>query len=127
MIFSGRPNPAFVIDDPKVVAQLKHLLRQLPKGSAAAQGRAVSPDKLGDTGFVVRDVANAASDPVSFVVYGSGVDLALPVVAGAPKGVSRGRAVHQDAGRALEQLLIDAGKAKGQVGETMEKRIKAAR
>lgn len=99
MIYSGRVNPSFRIDDPREVADILKTATALPRNPALSDAeRPLPPSRLGYQGFLI--INDSAVVPVlkSFIVYGPAVQLIFE-----PAGAAAHRS---DAGKALEQRLI---------------------
>ena len=78
LVFSGRPNPTFVVTDQAQIKEILALAKNLPQKKSAALGEENQPQpKLGYQGFVVTNNSDISSDIKSFVVHGSDVHLAL--------------------------------------------------
>lgn len=106
LIYSGRPNPTFIISDRKTVRDILAMANNLPvdeanKGDVAA----MPPSRLGYQGFLVRSESAMLPYRDAFIVYHSAVQLVA--VAGAmPASAHR-----IDVGSTLESKLIALAKS----------------
>jgi hypothetical protein len=105
-IFSGRPDPTFVISDLAVIRQLSSILAVLPPHPTLAGNDSATPLRSGYRGF---HVTPTGMDGVAwFDVYGSSVEISATTTGGA-------RTFRFDKNTVLEQLLLQAGRAQGVV------------
>jgi len=74
LLFSGRPNPAFFLDDDASLAGLeKHL--QAGRATEAVKEGTVIPSRLGYSGIVVENVARLRTFPGRIAVYGNRIEV----------------------------------------------------
>ncbi len=124
LVYSGRPNPSYVIDKPEDIAAIDALFRGgMAKGAAA--GRQFLP-KLGYNGLLVENVSNIASLPPRFYVCKGNIYMPQPAPGGdsASLGSAANRSMRSvaspqgaliDEGRSLESALLDFGAAEGKI------------
>jgi hypothetical protein len=95
LVYSGRPNPTFRLDE-AAVARLGELLAATT-ANPAFPGATVTPSILGYQGVLVVNGARAAGLPEALAVHGEDVE------------THDGKAVsfHKDARRGLETFLLD--------------------
>lgn len=122
LVFSGRPNPTFLITDKQQIKEILALAKSLPKNKAVKAGESGLPEpKLGYQGFVVTNQSSVAPEIKSFVVSGSAVQLAtLPT--GSAKGASTAeveQAALIDSGTTLENKLLSHVKNEGIVDDKL--------
>lgn len=118
LVFSGRPNPTFVVTDPVQIKEILALAKNLPQKKGAGSSETVQPEpKLGYQGFIVTNNSDISSDIKSFEVHGSDVHLAL---AGGSKQAGKSSVVHAegiDSDATLENKLLSHVKNNGLVDE----------
>lgn len=117
-LFSGRPNPVFVIRDPYTLNKIKDLMGNLPATKSAVASQALRP-ALGYTGIVVEPTEAALPAIESLKVYRSNVEVRNLVttksaVAGAPVQEDR-----TDASLELERLLIQEALDQGVIDQAI--------
>jgi hypothetical protein len=108
LIFSGRPDPTYVIDDEAQIAGV----RRAVAGAAANpdfRGETVLLSALGYKGILVRNLVGAEGLPQEILVKGSDVELR----SGGAKAEFR-----RDEGQ-LEKLLLDIGREKRVVDDDL--------
>jgi len=93
LIYSGRPDPLFVIRDPARIAKLKQLLDQAAPEAAVDPAKSILPSILGYKGFLVENPGLLGGLPRQIAVYKQRVQ-------------DGGRRVLTDGG-ALESFLVD--------------------
>jgi len=69
LIYSGRPDPLFVIRDPAQIAKLKQLLDQAAPDQAADPAKSILPSILGYKGFLILNPGALAGLPREVAVY----------------------------------------------------------
>jgi hypothetical protein len=106
LIYSGRPNPTFVIIDGKTVREILAMANNLPVDKASAGGAAaLPPSRLGYQGFRVHTEAATLPHRDAFLVFHATVQLVA--VAG-----SKPACAHRiDARVALEGKLVALAKS----------------
>lgn len=119
LIYSGRPNPAFTIDDPQQVADILNAAAALPRNPQMAESeRALPPSRLGYQGLLVTNHSTTVPALKSFVVYHSAVQLAF--------ADNRAGAHRIDAGAALEQRLLDHARRRRLVDDALLDQLTSA-
>ena len=122
LVFSGRPNPTFLITDKQQIKDILGLAKSLPKNKAVKDGESGLPEsKLGYQGFVVTNQSAIAPEIKSFVVHGSAVQLAL-MPTGSAKGAAKAgveQAALIDSGTSLENKLLSHVKSEGIVDDKL--------
>lgn len=130
MVYSGRPNPTFLITDKQQIKEILALAKSLPKNKAVKDGESALPEpKLGYQGFVVTNRSAIAPEVRGFVVNGSAVQLEL-MPAGSAKGASKvgaEQAALVDTAAALESKLMQHVKAERIVDDELLESIDAAK
>ncbi|MQA37087.1 hypothetical protein [Rugamonas aquatica] len=120
LVFSGRPNPTFVVTDPVQIKEILALAKNLPKKKGVSASDTDQPEpKLGYQGFIVTNNSDVSSDIKSFAVHGSNVHLAL--VTGAKEAGKSAvvQAAAVDADSALENKLLAQGQKTGAVDDKL--------
>jgi len=69
LIYSGRPDPLFVIRDPAQIAKLKQLLDQAAPDRAADSAKSILPSILGYKGFLILNPGALGGLPHEIAVY----------------------------------------------------------
>ncbi|WP_116994308.1 MULTISPECIES: hypothetical protein [unclassified Duganella] len=120
LVFSGRPNPTFVVTDPVQIKEILALVKNLPrkKGVSAAEEAEPEP-KLGYQGFIVTNNSDISSDVKSFVVHGSDVHLALVAGSKVAGKSSIVQTASVDSDASLENKLLAHVKNNGLVDENV--------
>lgn len=122
LVFSGRPNPTFLITDKQQIKDIMGLAKSLPKNKALKDGESGLPEpKLGYQGFVVTNQSAIAPEIKSFVVNGSAVQLAL-MPTGSAKGASKAgveQSAAIDSSTSLESKLLSHVKNEGIVDDKL--------
>jgi hypothetical protein len=117
LVFSGRPNPSFVITDPAVIKEITDALKQLPIHPKFRGNDSIRrPGQLGYRGFHVENTAAFAIDIQSFSVYRSDIELSKP---GAMM-----KEFHIDAAAAIERRLIELAETNNIMAESVLAHIK---
>jgi hypothetical protein len=111
MIFSGRPNPSFVIGDPAVIRQVVAILEATPPHPTLTASDSVSPGRLGYNGYFVTPTGMNGVE--SFIVYGNTIE----VWPAASSTASPTRSFRFDADAKLEQLLSQLARADAAIGQ----------
>ena len=73
MIFSGRPNPTFYIDDQFLVDNLVGHFAKNTKLTAFGK-KSVVPNKLGYTGILIENLKDIKGLPKRFMIYGKDME-----------------------------------------------------
>jgi hypothetical protein len=120
MVFSGRENPSFRIDDAREVAAILQTASTLPRNPALKETeRPLPPSRLGYQGFLIINDSAIVPALKSFIVYGPAVQLAFE-----PPGAGAHRT---DAGMELEQRLLAHAQRHKLLDEAMLDMIRQAR
>jgi hypothetical protein len=69
LIYSGRPDPLFVIRDPAQIAKLKQLLDQAAPDQAADAAKSILPSVLGYKGFLILNPGALGGLPREVAVF----------------------------------------------------------
>lgn len=99
-IFSGRPNPTFVVTDPKVITELLSLA-QSTGGETVSPAKPAPAPLLGYKGFIIENTSSTNPEIESISVYRTSVSIQETDPA---HGLASKRA--HDANRRLEKRLI---------------------
>lgn len=129
MVFSGRPNPVFVVTDPAQIREILSLVDTMPQ-TANADGRSVAKQGLGYRGIAVTNLSGDASGVAAITVYRSGVEVkrkSITPAKNAAAKISGGAAaeVRSDAMRALETRLLALAVSRGALDQRVVDQIKA--
>lgn len=117
LVFSGRPNPSFVITDSAVIEEITDALKQLPAHPTLRDNASIGqPGQLGYRGFRVENTSMFATDIASFSVYRSDVEVLKP---GAII-----KEFHVDAAAAIERRLIELAETRNIMAENVLAHIK---
>jgi hypothetical protein len=114
MLYSGRPDPTFVLDDEQLITRIKSAIA----GAERAEGseKDVIPSILGYKGIVVRSQSEAA-----------GLPSRLSVARGRMAAVDGQTRVLVDKDGAVEKLLLDEAIRKGAIEAKIVERMKSKR
>jgi hypothetical protein len=118
LMYSGRPNPTFLITDQKEIKDILGLANSLPQNQSLKQGESAMPHpKLGYQGFVVTNGTAFNPEIKSFAVNGSAVQLSLASASLAGGQDAKSQAAKVDQSSELESKLLAAAKNQGIVDE----------
>ena len=122
LIFSGRPNPIFTIEDPQEIREVMALLNGLPEHPVAKTGSEASAisSKLGFRGLAVTNLSTVAKEIRSFELGDSNVKLKRESTSAA-SGVKP--EFRQDSSKAVQRKLLEIGKSRGAVDAGLMKLI----
>lgn len=110
LLYSGREDPTYVIDDPQMIGQMKARLGDAKK-AADFGGETVIPSILGYKGILVDNPGMAGDLPRQFAVYKGTIEV-----------MGRDRQFLVDEEGALEKMLMDESIRKGVIDEAILKR-----
>lgn len=119
LIFSGRPNPVFVVTDPREIRELTALAGALPARSPNSAERAAAPAQLGYRGIAVKNRSVANADVDSFVVHRSQVQVKRKFAAQAKSTAEAAPEQRVDGNQALERRLLQLARAKGAIDDRL--------
>lgn len=127
LIFSGRPNPSFVITDQNEINNILGTAKNLPQNDQLKAGKSALPEsKLGYQGFKVTNLSDDSTEVESFRVHGSAVQLAVVSSAADKKAVVQ-QSARLDHGNSLESKLLSHGKETGVIDEKLLELIEASK
>jgi hypothetical protein len=126
LIFSGRPNPTFVITDPRDIHDILDTAKNLPQNEQIKDAEKAAPQpRLGYQGFMVTNESDDSTEVKSVQVRGSAVHLALR---GADaKGKSTQHSARVDRGNFLESKLLSHGRDTGVIDDKLLDAIESSR
>lgn len=128
LVFSGRPNPTFVVTDQAQIKEILGLAKNLPRKQDAKAGEENLPaPKLGYQGFIVTNNSDISSEIKSFVVHGQSVNLALVKGSKAAGKTTIEQAVGIDASAVLENKLLSQAQSNGVVDEKLLEFIESSK
>ena len=113
LLFSGRPDPAYIIDDTPSLDQVKKILEM--SRETKFDKTTVIPSILGYKGIVVENEANIAGIPQRFAVYRGTIEM----------GAQEKRFL-TDEGNSLEKFLLDKAIERGVIEDNVLRRMKEA-
>ncbi|MGE5341162.1 MAG: hypothetical protein ACM3SY_06735 [Candidatus Omnitrophota bacterium] len=113
LIFSGRPNPTFMITDPVLIDQLTRTVSHLPKDGKP------TPPVLGFNGILVENFSKRMPDLQSFLVKHSSIELKNKNITGGERGELR-----QDSNLDLQETLLEYARKEGLIDEKIIDLIK---
>jgi hypothetical protein len=122
LVYSGRPNPVFVVSDPKEVKEILSLAKSLPANKSLKAGESGMPEsKLGYQGMIVTNTTLLNPEIRSFVVNGAAVQLAVATPTATKTGAQApvATAARLDPQTSLESKLLAVGKESGIVDEKL--------
>lgn len=111
LLFSGRPDPNFVIDDAASLDQIKKIFETSKE--TKYEKSTVIPSILGYKGISVQNTGTIAGLPESFAVYKGTIEVG-----------TKEKKFFTDEGNALEKLLFDKAIERGVIEENILKRIR---
>lgn len=127
LIFSGRPNPTFVITDPRDIHDILDTAKNLPQNEQIKDAEKAAPEpRLGYQGFLVTNQSDDSTEVKSVQVRGSAVHLALKA-AGDAKGKSTQHSARLDRGNFLESKLLSHGRDIGVIDDRLLEAIESSR
>jgi hypothetical protein len=125
LIFSGRPNPTYVITDQNEINEILGTAKSLPQNDQLKAGDSGLPEpKLGYQGFKVTNLSDDSTEIKSFQVHGSAVQLAVVSGTAGKKAMAQ-QSPRVDRGNALESKLLSHGKEKGVIDDKLIELIEA--
>lgn len=137
MIFSGRPNPVFIVDDPAEIRDILGTVRSLPQTPAAlAKDSSASAPVLGYRGITVRNLSRTASDVKSLVVNRSSVKVTRDNLASTKANSTTNAAaadnlamteIRTDSATSLENKLLELARRRGAIDPNLVAAINSQR
>lgn len=115
LIYSGRQNPSYLLDDSNVVKQLNALLGKA-KSNERFDGATVIPSMLGYSGIIVSNESRVPGLPAQIEVYKKDVGVR-----------NEGKKFLIDEGQAIETLLLDEAIKKGAIDKGILEFIKSGK
>jgi len=112
LLFSGRPDPVYTLDDAGMIEKLKAGLKNA-KTIEKFDEPTIIPSILGYKGIFVRNPQKIAGLPAQFALY----DGMVEIRDGQQKFLA-------DTGRKMENMLLDEAVRKGVIEESILKRMK---
>lgn len=112
LLFSGRPDPAYVLEDKNLINRLKTLITAA-KVNEKFEKNTVIPSILGYKGIIVDNPAQFAGLPTRFAVYRGNIEIK-----------NERKKFLMDEGGAIENLLLNQAIEKKVIPEEAVKRIK---
>jgi hypothetical protein len=124
LIFSGRPNPVFIVSDPAEIREIVSLAESLP-GSPEAKA---SHPILGYNGIVVENLSTTLPDVQQFKVGRGDIDIVRKPGAqsrkAAPTATDASQAkVRRDGANSLETRLLSLARSKGAIDDRLLEHI----
>lgn len=113
-VYSGRPNPFFYLENESEIEQVRTLLKASTVNKAFKK-RSVIPSILGYRGIEVENRGGIRDIPSYIAVSKGDIELG-----------NKEKAFFIDSDRALEHFLLKMAREKKAIGETLDKRIRAA-
>jgi hypothetical protein len=110
-LFSGRPDPSYVIDDAASLDQIKKIFETSKE--TRFEKSTVIPSILGYKGIAAENTGNIPGIPQNFAVYKGTIEVG-----------TKEKKFLTDEGNALEKLLFDKAVERGVIEENILKRIK---
>ena len=111
LLFSGRPDPNYVIDDAASLDQVKKIFETSKE--TKYEKSTVIPSILGYKGISVQNTGNVAGIPQNFAVYKGTIEVG-----------TKEKKFFTDEGNALEKFLFDKAIERGVIEEKILKRIR---
>ena len=96
LIFSGRPNPTFVLTDKAVLTQLKTLFKTIPVNDKF-RANTIAPSILGYNGILVEAKGKMSKLPNRFLVYKENIEI---------EGIQQ-KTFLMDSNHVVENLLLN--------------------
>lgn len=128
LVYSGRPNPTFVVTDAKEIKEILSLANAIPrKKSFAGDSNLQIEGKLGYQGFLVTNNSDLNSELKTFFVRGNNVQMELISGSKALGKTAVEQATAVDSNTRLESKLLNSAKANGIADEKLLKVIEASK
>jgi hypothetical protein len=127
LIFSGRPNPVFVVSDPAEIREIITLADSLPASGPASK---TNQSKLGYTGIVVENLSTTRPDVQRFKVGHGEIDVVRKTNAATPKDAMADAAqakARADGANSLETRLLSLARSKGAIDDRLVEHIKRSK
>ena len=115
LLFSGRPDPTYVLSDSQLIEKLKAELVEA-KRLDSYDRESVIPANIGYKGILVSNPEKRAGLPVRFAVYKGTIEL-----------MDGQKRFLEDKGGAIEKMLMDEAIRKGVIEDVILKRMKKER
>lgn len=115
LLFSGRPDPNYLLDDKNAIEQLKTLINTA-KTNDKFEKSTVIPSILGYKGIVMDNQTKVSGIPSFVAVYKGNIEVK-----------DGGKRFLIDEAGALEKLLLDMAIEKGVIDEKVLKRMKSGK
>ena len=115
LLFSGRPDPTYVLSDSQLIEKLKAELAEA-KRLDSYDRESVIPANIGYKGILVSNPEKRAGLPVRFAVYKGTIEL-----------MDGQKRFLEDKGGAIEKMLMDEAIRKGVIEDVILKRMKKER
>lgn len=115
LVFSGRQNPSYVLDNSNVLKQLNALVGKA-KSNERFEGTTVIPSMLGYSGIIVSNESRVPGFPAQIAVYKKDVEVK-----------NEGKKFLIDEGQAIESLLLDEAIKNGVIDKGIVEFIKSGK
>jgi len=115
LLFSGRPDPTYVLSDSQLIEKLKAELVEA-KRLDSYDRESVIPANIGYKGILVSNPGKRAGLPVRFAAYKGTIEL-----------MDGQKRFLEDKGGAIEKMLMDEAIRKGVIEDVILKRMKKER
>lgn len=112
LLFSGRPDPTYMLEDAQMVAQLKANIAEAKKLDAFDR-ESVIPATIGYKGILVSNPEMKAGLPARFAVFNGTIEL-----------MDGRKRFLEDKGGMIEKMLLDEAVRKGVIEDVVLKRMK---
>lgn len=110
LLYSGRPDPTYILEQKDSVDRVKTLVKKAKK--IKFKEKTIIPSILGYRGIIVENPGRAAELPERFAVYKGKIEV-----------TGEKRAVYSDEGRTLEKFLLKEAEKQKAIDEKMLKRM----
>jgi hypothetical protein len=112
LLFSGRPDPTYVLDDTQLIEKLKVDIAGAKRLDDYGK-QTVIPANIGYKGILVSNPEKWAGLPARFAVYNGAIEL-----------MDDQKRFLEDSGGAVEKLLLDEAIRKGVIDDVILKRMR---
>lgn len=124
VIFSGRPNPTFLITGSHAISMIAGESSRLPAHPTLNDDQPVKRPNIGYNGFIVENLSKVAPNLQALHVYRSNIQL---IKRSQEQPITFTKEMRIDEAQAIEALLIEIGKTQGVITPTLAKEIEKGR
>lgn len=111
LLYSGRPNPTYVLKQKSQLDQAKTFMKKGKK--LKSMEKSIIPSTLGYRGIIIENLGNVAGLPERFAVYQGNIEV-----------MGKEKANFTDGGRAFEKFLLKEAERQKVIDTNMSRQLK---